>query len=236
MNLYDFIKKTSVTEFAKYLDHTLLKPNASYKDLEKAIEDTYKYGFACLVVPPSLVSKAREIASGNVRLATVIGFPLGNTFTEIKVEEARLAIDRGVKEIDMVMNINLFKSGLYDKVLEDIKAVVNVAKEYGDIIVKVIIETGLLSDEEKVRAAQIVVESGADFVKTCTGFVAGRATIHDVMLLSRTVKGKIGVKASGGIRHAADAISMIMAGASRIGTSTAPQIIEEFIKLKNEIK
>lgn len=232
MSIEEFIAKTSVDQFARYLDHTLLKPSSTYKDLEKAINDTREYGFACLVIPLSLLEKAREIAGNTIRLATVIGFPLGSTFTDVKVLETRLAISLGASEVDMVMNINKFKSGDYQAVLNDIRAVVNEAKAYGKVVVKVIIETGLLSDEEKIKATEIVAEAGADYVKTCTGFLGGVATVHDVALLYKAAKGRVKVKASGGIRHAEDAIAMILAGASRIGTSAAPQIIREFIRLK----
>lgn len=227
----EFLEKHSPSTFAKYLDHTLLKPIASFKDLEKAIEDTKKYGFACLVVPPSFLEQAREISGNTIRLATVIGFPLGSTLTKVKVEEARESVLLGAKEIDMVMNINMFKSGRRDYVLNDMKSVVEVSKKNGAEVVKVIIETGLLSDEEKIEATRLVIESGADYVKTSTGFISGGATVHDVSLLYKASAGRIKVKASGGIRHAEDAIAMILAGASRIGTSTAPKIYEEYVKL-----
>ncbi|ABN69443.1 deoxyribose-phosphate aldolase [Staphylothermus marinus F1] len=232
MGVGSLVEKLSVKEFASMIDHTLLKPYADYKLLEKYVEDTRRYGFAVLMLPPSLLLKAREIAGNTIRLATVIGFPLGNTFAGAKVLETRLAAQAGASEVDMVMNINYFKSGDYDRVLDDMKHVVLEARKNNIGVVKVIIETGLLSDEEKVKATELVVESGADYVKTSTGFLAGGATIHDVALLYRVAKGRIKVKAAGGIRHALDALAMIDAGASRIGTSTGDKIIEEFIKLK----
>lgn len=234
VNIDELIKKITIREFASKIDHTLLKPYATYDDLEKYIDDVRRYGFACLVVPPSLISRARELAGNTVRLATVIGFPLGNCTTDAKVYEARLAIESGAREIDMVMNINFFKSRDYSRTLDDMRRVVYESKKDGVEIVKVIIETGLLSDEEKIKATELVIESGADFVKTSTGFLAGGATIHDVRLLYNVGRNKIKVKASGGIRHALDALALIVAGASRIGTSTGDKIIEEFISLKEE--
>ncbi|MCD6195968.1 MAG: deoxyribose-phosphate aldolase [Staphylothermus sp.] len=235
MSLVDILDKYSVSGLAKMIDHTILKPTADYSVLEKYIEDYKKYGFAVLMVSPSLLSKVREIAGNTIRLATVVGFPLGSTFTEAKVLETKIAVENGAEEIDMVMNINLFKSREYMKVLNDMKAVVEEAKRSGAKVVKVIIETGLLSDEEKVKAVELVVKSGADYVKTSTGFIAGGATIHDVALLRRSAKNRVKVKAAGGIRHALDTLAMIEAGASRIGTSTGDKIMEEFIKLKESI-
>ncbi|HIQ03836.1 MAG TPA: deoxyribose-phosphate aldolase [Desulfurococcales archaeon] len=235
MYINEFIRKVSVEEFAKYIDNTILKPDASIDIVKKYIDDTLKYGFQCLVVNPYYVSLVRELSGGRVRIGTVVGFPLGACKTETKVYEAKKAIEDGVSEIDMVMNISAFKSGYLDYVVNDIKAVVDEAKSYGDIVVKVIIETGLLSDEEKVKAVELVVKAGADYVKTSTGFIAGGATVHDVRLLYNTAKGRVKVKASGGIRHVEDAITLILAGADRIGTSTGTRIIEEFIALRNKL-
>ncbi|MEM4489597.1 MAG: deoxyribose-phosphate aldolase [Desulfurococcaceae archaeon] len=221
-------------ELAAFIDHTLLKPDANYKVLEKFIDDTRKYGFKLLMIPLSLVEKALEIAGRTIDLGVVIGFPLGNTSTRVKVAEAVEAAELGVSEVDMVMNINAFKSGNYEYVSRDIKSVVNSAKSRGVKVVKVIIETGFLTDEEKIKATEIIIEAGADYVKTCTGFLGSVATVHDVVILRRSSKGKIGVKASGGIRHALDAIALISAGASRIGTSSGDKIIEEYIKLIEE--
>ncbi len=219
-------------DLASMIDHTLLKPHADYKLLEKYVEDTRKYGFAVLMVPPSLLIKAREIAGRTIKLATVIGFPLGNTLAGVKVIETRLASQAGASEVDMVMNNNFFKSGEYDRALDDMIHVVREARKQGISAVKVIIETGLLTDEEKVKAVELVVESGADYVKTSTGFVAGGATIHDVSLLYKAAGGRVKVKAAGGIRHAVDALAMISVGAERIGTSTGDRIMEEFIRLR----
>ncbi len=231
----ELLLELSPRDLASMIDHTLLKPHADYKLLEKYIDDTRKYGFAVLMLPPCLLVKAREIAGKTIKLATVVGFPLGNTLAGAKVVETRLAAQAGASEVDMVMNNNYFKSGDYDRVLDDMIHVVKEARKNGISVVKVIIETGLLSDEEKVKATELVVESGADYVKTSTGFVAGGATVHDVKLLYNTARGRIKVKAAGGIRHALDALAMISAGASRIGTSTGDRIMEEFIRIKESI-
>jgi len=230
----ELIYKTSPRELAEKIDHTLLKPDADYKLLEKYIDDVKKYGFALLVIPLSLVEKTREIAGRSIELGVVVGFPLGNTSTRVKVIEAIEAGELGVSEVDMVMNINAFKSRDFDFVKHDIISVVEAAKSRGVRVVKVIIETGLLTDEEKVRAVDIVVEAKGDYVKTCTGFLGSVATIHDVSLLYKASRGRVLVKASGGIRHALDALTLIAAGASRIGTSSGDKIIEEFLKLKGE--
>ena len=231
----ELLEKLKVSELASMIDHTLLKPQATYKDLEKYIDDVKEYGFASLVIPSGLLVKAKEIAGNTIRLATVVGFPLGNNISGTKVNETLLSALAGAKEIDMVMFINAFKSGDYYRVVDDIKHVVSIAKNNGVEIVKVIIETGLLTDEEKVKATELVIEGGADFVKTSTGFIAGGATVHDVALLYRVARGKIKVKAAGGIRHALDALAMIAAGADRIGTSTGDKIIKEFIELKEKL-
>jgi len=232
MELESFISKTSVNEFASLIDHTLLKPSADLKLLEKYVEDTRRYKFKTLVLPLSLIPLAKSISGNTIRYATVVGFPLGTTTTEVKAYEALQAAEIGVSEIDMVINISLLKSGRYDEALRDIRDVVAIAKKNGVEVVKVIIETGLLTDEEKVKATELVVKAGADYVKTCTGFLGGEATIHDVSLLYRVARGRAKVKAAGGIRHALDAIVMILAGASRIGTSSGDKIIEEYIALK----
>ena len=235
-NVMDYISRIKPREFAQLIDHTLLKPSADHMVLEKYIEDTRKYGFKTLVLPLSLVPVAREIGGDSIKYATVIGFPLGSTSTEVKVYEVMQAIEYGASEIDMVMNINYFKMKRYDYVLNDIRRVVETAKKNGIEIVKVIIETSLLNDEEKIKATQLVIEAGADYVKTNTGFLGGGATVHDVSLLYRVADNRVKVKASGGIRHALDAIALILAGASRIGTSSGDKIIEEYIRLHEEIK
>ncbi|MEL9909448.1 MAG: deoxyribose-phosphate aldolase [Ignisphaera sp.] len=227
-----FVEKLSVRELAGMIDHTLLKPEADLKLLDKYIEDTRRYGFKLLMIPLSLVEYVREVAGRTIDVGVVVGFPLGNTSTRVKIAEAVEAVEQGASEIDMVMNINLFKSRNYEYVKRDIRGIVEAAKSKGARAVKVIIETGLLSDEEKRKATELVVEAGADFVKTCTGFLGSVATVHDVDILYKAASGKIGVKASGGIRRGLDALALIAAGASRIGTSSGDKIIEDFIRIK----
>lgn len=228
----DLIHSMHPRELAEMIDHTLLKPDSDFNLLEKYIEDTRRYGFKLLMIPLSLVEKVYELAGKTIEIGVVVGFPLGNTSTSVKVTEAMEAGDLGVSEVDMVMNINAFKSKHYEYVKRDIEGVVRAAKSKGIKTVKVIIETGLLTDEEKKKAVELIVEAKADFVKTCTGFLGSTATIHDVTLLYNASGNRIKVKASGGIRHALDALALINAGASRIGTSSGDKIIEEFIKLK----
>ncbi len=229
----EFVKKTSISDFAKYIDHTIIKPSTSLEEVLKGVEDYKKYGFACLVLSSyhSLYVLSKD---KNIKVCTVIGFPMGYQPTEVKVKEAEIVLEQGASEIDMVMNIQAFKSGNYDYVLNDIRKIVDIARSY-NALVKVIIETGLLDDNEKLKATELVLKSGANYVKTCTGFLGGKATIHDVALLKSVVREQIGVKAAGGIRHAYDAIVLILAGASRIGTSSGVKIIEEYRKLKEKL-
>jgi len=226
-----FDLKLKPSELARLIDHTLLKPDANYKLLEKYIEDTKKYGFKLLMIPLSLVEKTREIAGNTIEIGVVIGFPLGNTSTRSKVNEVLEAAELGVSEVDMVMNINAFKSGDYEFVERDIRAVVEAARNNGVKIVKVIIETGLLTDEEKIKATELIAKAGADYVKTCTGFLGGGATVHDVYLLKNASRGRVKVKASGGIRRGLDALALITAGADRIGTSSGDKIMEDYLKI-----
>ncbi|WP_448579415.1 deoxyribose-phosphate aldolase [Thermosphaera sp.] len=221
-------------EFASMIDHTLLKPDADYKTLEKYVNDVREYGFKLLMLPLSLLDKALEIAGKTIRYGVVVGFPLGNTSTRVKVYEAVEAVSSGASEVDMVMNISLFKSREYLRVLEDISAVVLEARKRGVESVKVIIETTFLDDAEKIKAVELVAQAGADYVKTNTGFLGGGATVHDVALLYRASQGRVKVKASGGIRHALDALSLIEAGASRIGTSNGDRLMKEFLELTGE--
>ncbi|MDI6715856.1 MAG: deoxyribose-phosphate aldolase [Actinomycetota bacterium] len=220
-------------ELAKSIDHTNLDPDATVKDIEKLCAEAIKYNFASAVVAPFYVNIAyRLLRDSVVKVGTVAGFPFGSTTSGAKVHETREAIDLGADEIDMVMNVGALKSGLYDEVYNDIRAVVEAARrgevEAGrDIIVKVIIETGLLTNEEKVRAARIVENAGADFVKTNTGFTKGGATVEDVELLRSAVPFEMGIKASGGIRTASQAIALLNAGANRIGTRAGVQIVEQ---------
>lgn len=215
-------------DIARFIDHTLLKPDATEDDIRKLCEEALQYQFASVCVNPTYVSLAYSILKGSpVKVCSVVGFPFGTHTPEVKALETRQAIRNGAREIDMVINIGALKSKRDDLLYRDIRAVVE-ACEDGSAICKVIIETALLTDEEKVRACQIARKARADFVKTSTGFGPGGATAHDVALMREAVKGtKMGVKASGGIRSYADAKKMISAGATRIGASASIQIVKE---------
>ncbi|MBD7970665.1 deoxyribose-phosphate aldolase [Paenibacillus gallinarum] len=207
------------TAIAPLIDHTLLKADARREDIIKLAEEAKTYGFASVCVNPGFVSTAYEVLKDTpqVKVCTVIGFPLGATTSEVKAYETKDAIANGATEVDMVINISALKDGNDDYVAADIKAVVDAAK--GKALTKVIIETCLLTEEEKVRACKLAVQAGADFVKTSTGFSTGGATKEDIALMRKTVGPDVGVKASGGVRSSEDALVMIEAGATRIGTS-----------------
>lgn len=208
-----------------YIDHTLLKPEATQEQVKRICEEAIEHGFASVCVNPCHVSLVSNSLNGNnVKICAVIGFPLGANTTESKVFETKQAIENGAQEIDMVMNIGALKDHRYNLVENDIVNIVKVAK--GKSLVKVIIECCLLTDDEKVKACEIAAQSGADFVKTSTGFSTGGATIQDVMLMRRVVGEKVGVKASGGIRDYDTAITMINAGANRIGASSSVAIVK----------
>ncbi|RSJ94590.1 deoxyribose-phosphate aldolase [Streptococcus cristatus] len=208
----------------KYIDHTLLKPDASQEQIETLIEEAKKYDFASVCVNPTWVSLAAQaLKATDVKVCTVIGFPLGANTPELKAFETSDAIQNGANEIDMVINIGALKSRNFDLVERDIRAVVEAAK---GTLVKVIIETCLLTDDEKVKACQIAQKAGADFVKTSTGFSTGGATFADVALMRKTVGPDMGVKASGGARSYEDALAFIKAGATRIGASSGVAIME----------
>ena len=211
-------------ELASYIDHTLLKPEASREQIRAVCEEAKQYHFASVCVNPCWVPLiAEELKGSGVSVCCVIGFPLGASLSSVKAFEAREAVAAGAQEIDMVINVGAVKSGDWELVRDDIAAV-NAAK--GDAKLKVIIETCLLTDEEKVRVCEIAKETGADFVKTSTGFSTGGATVQDVALMRKTVGPEMGVKASGGIRTLEDALAMIEAGASRLGASAGVKIIE----------
>lgn len=208
----------------KYIDHTLLKPDASQEQIETLIEEAKKYDFASVCVNPTWVSfAAQALKSTDVKVCTVIGFPLGANTPELKAFETSDATQNGANEIDMVINIGALKSRNFDLVERDIRAVVEAAK---GTLVKVIIETCLLTDDEKVKACQLAQKAGADFVKTSTGFSTGGATVEDVALMRKTVGPDMGVKASGGARSYEDALAFIKAGATRIGASSGVAIME----------
>ncbi|MCG4564710.1 deoxyribose-phosphate aldolase [Anaerosalibacter bizertensis] len=211
------------------IDHTLLKPEATKEMIEKLCSEAKEYNFFSVCVNPYYVKTAKEELEGsNVKIATVIGFPLGSTPKEVKAFETSEAIKNGADELDMVINIGALKDGDYTTVEEDIKAVVNEATDKA--LVKVIIETCLLDDEEKKKACEIARAAGADFVKTSTGFSTGGATVEDVKLMREVVGEDLGVKASGGIRDYETAKKMVEAGASRIGASSSIEIAKAMNK------
>lgn len=216
------------SEIARMIDHTILKPEASEEDVRRLCEEALKYNFFSVCVNPFYVKLAASLLRNSpVRVCCVVGFPLGAQDPQIKVLEARKAIREGAKEIDMVINIGALKSKNDDLVLKDIRGVVEACRE-GRALCKVILETCLLTEEEKIRACQLSMKAGADFVKTSTGFSKGGATPEDIALMAKVVAPKkLGVKASGGVRTYADAMKMIAAGATRIGSSNSVKIIEE---------
>lgn len=209
------------------IDHTLLKPEATPSEVEQICKEAIEFEFASVCINPSFVAVAKQKLQGsNVKVCSVVGFPLGATTTKSKVYEAQEAIENGAQEVDMVINVGRLKSRDHEYVENDIRAVVAVAHSNG-AIVKVIIETCLLTDEEKEKACLLAKNASADFVKTSTGFNKGGATEADVALMRKTVGDKMGVKASGGVRSYGDAIRMVESGATRIGTSSGVKIILE---------
>ncbi len=222
-------------DWASLIDHTLLKPEASESDIKKLCNEAIEFGFASVCVNPAWVKQAAEFLKGsNVPVCTVIGFPLGATLSDVKAYETRRAIFNGAREVDMVINIGWLKSGDDCAVEEDIRRVAEAAHENG-ILCKVIIETALLTDEEKVRACLASKNAGADFVKTSTGFAKGGATVEDVNLMRRIVGRSLGVKASGGVKGIDDARKMFEAGATRIGASVGVKIAQEASGVKSDI-
>lgn len=218
-------KELKDTNVAGMIDHTMLNPDATPDQITQLCDEAKKYSFASVCVNPSYVPLCRKLLIGsNVKVCTVIGFPLGSTTTEVKKVEAEQAIENGAEEIDMVINVGQLKGGNFDYVENDIQTLVNVAKRH-NALVKVIIETALLTDKEKVQASLISKNAGADFVKTSTGFSKGGATVGDVALMKYVVGKGIGVKASGGIRSKEDAEAMIASGADRIGASASVKIV-----------
>ena len=217
-------------DLAKMIDHTLVKPTATEDDVAKLREEAEKYRFGSVCVNPTYVSLAtRLLKETDVKVCSSVGFPFGVTLPEVKAFEARRAVENGACEIDMVINIGALKSKDYETVKRDIEAVVAVKRSQNDVVVKVIIEAGCLTAEEKVMACKLARAAGADFVKTSTGFIEGGATVEDVRLMRETVGEDMGVKASGGIRTFEQALAMIEAGANRIGTSSGVVIIEGFL-------
>lgn len=212
-------------EYNKYIDHTLLKQDASVNAIKKLCDEARKYDFASVCVNPGFVKFcAKELEGTDVKVCTVVGFPLGATSTESKVFETKQAIKDGATEIDMVINVSKLKDGEDEYVLEEIKKIRRACK---GLTLKVIIETCLLTDEEKVRVCKLAKKAKATFVKTSTGFSTGGATVHDVKLMRKAVGKKMGVKASGGVRTAEDFLAMIKAGATRVGASAGIAIMNE---------
>lgn len=212
-------------QIAKMIDHTILKAEATESEIIKLCKEAIHYNFASVCVNPSMVPvAAKELKGTHVKVCTVIGFPLGATTTEVKAFETKDVIEKGATEVDMVINVGKLKERNLEYVKNDIKAVVEAAK--GKALTKVIIETCLLTEEEKIIACKLSKEVGADFVKTSTGFSTGGATVEDIKLMRETVGPEMGVKASGGVRSKKDALAMIENGATRIGASASIAICE----------
>lgn len=228
-NGYTSVSNSSIgnsnSSIASMVDHTLLKPDATAEQVKKLCMEAREYKFASVCVNTYYVPFVSKLLSGSgVKTCCVVGFPLGAMSTRGKVEETKDALENGANEIDMVINVGALKSGDYDYVMKDIEALVNAVR--GKAILKVIIETCLLNDEEKVKACTLSKIAGADFVKTSTGFSTGGATVEDITLMRQTVGPNLGVKASGGVKDYKTALAMIKAGATRIGTSSGVQIVQ----------
>jgi len=218
----------SRAELARMIDSTNVKATATRTDVEKLCREAIEHGFHSVAVNAFYVKLAAETLKGSdVKVCSTIGFPFGCSTPEVKAFEAVKAVEDGAQELDMVLNLGALKSGDYETVKHDVAAVVDAKRLADDIIVKVIIETPLLTRKEKIAACKLVKEAEADFVKTSTGFFGKGATVEDIQLMRETVSKNFGVKAAGGIRTYADAVKMIEAGANRIGTSTATAIIKE---------
>lgn len=214
-----------MSKIAKMIDHTALKADTTKEIIEKLCQEASEYQFASVCVNPTWVETAAQLLKGSdVKVCTVIGFPLGANTPETKAFETKDAIEKGANEVDMVINIGALKDKNNDLVARDIKAVVEAAE--GKALIKVIIETCLLTEEEKVRACELAVSAGVDFVKTSTGFSTGGATVEDIALMRKTVGPEIGVKASGGVRDTEGAEALVKAGASRIGASSGVSIVK----------
>jgi deoxyribose-phosphate aldolase len=217
----------AVQNLARMIDQTNLRPEATREQIIRLCQESREFGFAAVVINPTYVDLAvAQLKGSRVKVATVVGFPLGATLTSVKAFEAGEALNLGAQEIDMVINIGALKSNERELVRADIRSVADITHKAGGLL-KVILETGLLTDDEKKLACELSVKAGTDFVKTSTGFLGNGATVADVALMRRVVGPNIGVKASGGIRSAAEAQAMIDAGANRIGTSNGAKIIQE---------
>ena len=214
----------NIKEILSMVDHTLLSQTATEVQIKEICDDALEYGVASVCIPPSYVRFAKEYLDGKVAVCTVIGFPNGYNATAVKCAEARVAIEDGADEIDMVINLTDVKNGYYDRVLDEIKQIKEICK---DKILKVIIETCLLTEEEKVKMCEVVTRSGADFIKTSTGFAGGGATFDDIELFSKHIGAGVKIKAAGGIKSFDDAQRFIELGASRLGTSRLVAIMKK---------
>ena len=215
------------SQLAQVIDHTLVRPDATLDDLVAACEDAKKYGFACVVVNSCFVVRARELLAGTlVKVCSVIGFPHGANTTTVKIVEAMEAMKNGASELDIVINISMVKSGRFDIVEIDLKNVIAMTPQK---IHKIIIETGALTPDELVHVSKIAVKAGAEFIKTSTGYGPRGATVDDIQRIRQAVGAVCRIKASGGIKDLATVTAMISAGAERIGTSSGPAIMEEYL-------
>ncbi|MDQ5983325.1 MAG: Deoxyribose-phosphate aldolase [Eubacteriales bacterium SKADARSKE-1] len=226
-DIYNFFERAinmDIKEILKKVDHTLLSQTATFNEIKTICDDAIKYGVASVCIAPSFVKRAKEYTKGAISICTVIGFPNGYSTTATKVFEAEDAIKNGADEIDMVINLGYVKEGLYKEQLDEIK---KVKEACGNKVLKVIIETCLLTDEEKIKMCEVVTESGADFIKTSTGFSTSGATFDDIALFAKYVGKNVKIKAAGGISSINDAEKFISLGASRLGTSRIVKIVKE---------
>ncbi len=213
-----------IKEILSRVDHTYLKENATWKEIKATCDEAMEFGCASACIPPSFVKMAKEYVKDRLAICTVTGFPNGYCTTETKCFESAEAVKNGADEVDTVINVGDLKSGNYDKIRDELKAI---KKSVGDKVLKVIIETCLLTDEEKIKMCQLVTEAGADFIKTSTGFSTGGATREDIILFSKHVGKNVKIKAAGGIATLDDAIDFISLGASRLGTSRIVSIVKK---------
>jgi len=225
----DYLSKLSIEDLPKYIDNTMLKPEVGLKRVMEFIEKSLDYNFACLVIPPCYISEVKEKFGGKVKLATVVSFPLGYQNIETKRVEVEKALSDGAEEIDYVINISYVKSERYDKIRSEAEILSKIVKKNGGVI-KAIIETPYLTNEEIALTSKTLNETDVDYIKTCTGFGPRGVVPSDIILIKENSNKKI--KASGGIRSLIDTIHYIMLGANRIGTSSGIDIIKEFIKIK----
>lgn len=223
------LSEITLEEIASKIDHTVLKPDTKIQDIEYACNIAKKYGFTTVVVPPIYVETAVGLLKGaQINVCSVVAFPMGYMDVDTKVSEIEFLYEKGASEVDVVANICAIKNGMWNSVEKEIDQIVKAAHDR-DMLIKVIIETSLLTDEEKIRVTEILMDKGADYVKTNTGFI-GKANVHDVLLLNEISRGRISIKAAGGIRHLEDALIFILSGAKRIGTSTGDRIVEEYLE------